>query len=106
MGKDLFSMLIELRRADVWGSGLYSGPVVSADNWQKELERMEAENVPWSLKDLAISGDEIMSLLGAGPSPAIGKILKMLHTECVARPQNNSIEALKRIALSHKNLLM
>jgi hypothetical protein len=106
LGKELFTKLIELRRADVWGSGLYFGPVVSADNWLKELERMESENVPWSLKELAISGDEIMSLLGARPSPGIGKILGLLHKECVARPQNNNIETLKRLALAHRNLLM
>lgn len=106
LGKELFAMLIELRRADVWGSGLYSGPVDSAGNWQKEVERMEAENVPWSVKELAITGDEVMSLLDTGPSPAIGKILELLFKECVAHPQSNNFETLKKLTVSHRNLLI
>ncbi len=106
LGKGLFSMLIELRRADVWGSGLYAGPVISADNWQKELLRMEEENVPWDVKELAITGDDIMKLLGAGPSPSIGRILELMHKECVAHPQSNNPETLKKIAASYKNILI
>lgn len=105
LGKDLFGMLIELRRADVWGSGRYLGPVASADNWEKELVRMEAENVPWSVKQLKITGDDIMRLLNIGPSPVVGIILELLHKECVVHPQSNNFEALKRLALSHGNML-
>ncbi len=106
LGKRLFSMLIELRRADVWGSGLYSGPVVSADNWQKELLRMEAENMPWSVKALAITGNDIVQLLGTGPSPLVGKILELLHKECVVHPQSNNFETLKKRVISHIDMLM
>ncbi|MGE5494934.1 MAG: CCA tRNA nucleotidyltransferase [Burkholderiales bacterium] len=105
LGKRLFPLLIELRRADFWGSGLHEGPVKSADSWQKEYERMIETNVPWSVKELNISGGDIMELLNIPPSPAVGKILDMLWRECVARPEYNTPQKLKSLALKHSDLL-
>lgn len=102
VGRELFPMLIQLRRADFWGSGLYGGPVSSADNWQKEFDCMIKERVPWSVQELNITGEDIMRLLDIPPSPAVGRALDMLWRECVARPEYNNPEKLKRLALAHK----
>jgi len=102
LGRDIFSMLIEIRRADFIGSGMETRNIVSADNWQKELVRMEAENVPWSIKELAVTGEDIMQILNIPPSPQVGRILEILHKECVAHPQSNKKETLKKLALAHR----
>jgi tRNA nucleotidyltransferase (CCA-adding enzyme) len=98
MGKCGFEMLIALRRADVIGSGKPVDTVKSADNWQKELDRMIEQCMPWRASELAITGNEIAQLLDICPSPVIGQILGELHKQCVLSPAENNNEALKRKA--------
>ncbi len=98
LGKAGFEMLIALRRADVIGSGKPADVIRSADKWQKELESMEAQCVPWTVQELHITGSEITALLGIKPSPLIGQILRELHAQCVLFPAQNNIEELKRNA--------
>ncbi len=98
LGRDTFRLLIALRRADFSGSGMGQAHIASADNWQAELDRMDAEGVPWRIADLEVSGDDIMRALNVGPSPAVGEILTLLHTACVRRPKNNRRELLMQMA--------
>ncbi len=106
LGRETFRMLTALRRADFIGSGMEPRSVESADNWQRELEAMDAQSVPWSVKELKISGDDVMELLGISPSPAVGAVLAMLHRECVARPSSNNYESLKKLVIAHKSNLL
>jgi tRNA nucleotidyltransferase (CCA-adding enzyme) len=107
LGREIFSMLIALRRADFTGSGMELRVVESADNWQRELETMDAQNVPWSVKELKINGEDVMKLLGIPPSPNVGAVLGRLHSECVAHPSSNNYETLKKLVLAHgSNLLL
>lgn len=100
LGRAAFERLIAIRRADVIGSGWPVERVPSADNWQKELDRMIAEGVPWTVGELNVTGREISEWLGIEPSPAVGQVLKALHKECVANPSRNNPEALKKSALT------
>lgn len=106
VGRELFPLLIELRRADFHGSGLYDGPVASADSWQREFDSMMEEHVPWSVKELNITGSDVMRLLDIPPSPAVGKILDILWRECVARPEYNNAKKLHSLALAHAGDLL
>lgn len=99
LGRETFERLIAIRRADVAGSGKPVGRIPSADNWQKELDRMMAENVPWTVGDLMVTGSDISQWLGIEPSPKVGAILKALHRECVASPSRNRPELLKKSAV-------
>ncbi len=98
LGRESFERLIALRRVDVVGSGKPVHTVASADNWQKELNRMIQERVPWCVQELAITGKDIAEQLGIQQSPVIGRILEQLHKECVLNPAQNNIELLKRRA--------
>lgn len=100
LGRQGFERLIALRRADVAGSGKPVDAVVSADNWQSELNRMTQQRVPWRLAELNITGTDVAALLGIPPSPAVGRILAALHQECVLSPAQNTPEALRRRAQS------
>ncbi len=96
LGKKGFEMLIALRRADVVGSGKPVETVASADNWQRELERMTEQHVPWRIQELQITGSDIAALLGIEPSPVIGQILQELHKHCITFPAQNTAEELAR----------
>lgn len=94
LGREDFTLLISLRRADFLGSGRVEGCVESADRWQKELMRMDAEGVPWSIAQLAVNGEDVMRELKLPPSRQVGKVLEELHKQCVATPALNRREAL------------
>lgn len=98
LGKQGFTLLIALRSADFLGSGKSTGCVVSVDNWQRELDRMIVNGVPWSIQELAITGNDIINVLKIKPSPKIGMILNVLFHECVAKPGMNHTEILKQRA--------
>lgn len=105
LGREGFSLLIALRRADVAGAGMGAQSVPSADNWQAELDRMEAQGVPWHVGELDITGHEVADILGFGASPAVGRILDLLHRECVASPAANDNVVLRRRAAVHARSL-
>lgn len=96
LGREAFERLIALRRADVIGSGFDVQAIKSADNWQTELDRMIALNLPWTVSELAISGHEVSKILGTGPSEAVGQVLLRLHQECVVSPASNDNAILRR----------
>ena len=96
LGRDIFEMLIALRRADFIGSGKACETIQSADNWQAELDRMDAQHVPWTITDLKVSGDDVIQQLCIEASPAVGRMLSALHAECVVRPAMNKKDILLR----------
>ena len=96
LGRNVFEMLIALRRADFIGSGRECGAIRSADNWQAEFDRMMNEGVPWTIADLTISGDDIKNVLAIEASQAVGRLLCMLHDECVMHPNRNKRDILMR----------
>jgi hypothetical protein len=63
-------------------------------------------NVPWSIKELNITGSDVMQLLQIPPSPEVGHMLDMLWKECVACPQYNNPEKLKALIMAHKQDLL
>ena len=89
LGRETFEMLIELRCADIAGSGKGFAGCGAAENWKKELDIMIETKVPWTVKDLDITGQELMDELGLKPSEEIGRILEELHSYCVLYPSAN-----------------
>lgn len=53
---------------------------------------------PLEIADLAISGDELMTLLGIGPGPIVGRILSALLERVIERPEENRAERIAKIA--------
>ena len=106
LGKKGFELLIALRYADMKGSGRPFESIVSADNWQKEMERMAQQRVPWCVAELQITGDDIAAHLRIDPSPVIGQILRELYQHCVNSPAQNNSDDLKRLAVAiHRKML-
>jgi tRNA nucleotidyltransferase (CCA-adding enzyme) len=61
------------------------------------IDRLLAQSPPLSAKDLALDGNEIMRVLGVGPSPAVGEATRFLVEQVLEDPSLN--EALKLTAL-------
>lgn len=96
-GRELSRELIELRRADVLGSG-HTRIVDSADRWEAILDQMEKEGVPFSEKELDVTGEDIISALKITPSPKVGRIKRSLLIHCASHPTHNKREILLKIA--------
>lgn len=94
LGRNAFADLIELRRAVQSANRLNNGSIL--DNWTAELEKMRVEQMPWSIKELDITGAQISNMLGIGSGKVIGEILNSLHSECILKPDKNVNPQLKR----------
>ena len=86
--------LADIREADFRGSVGERIEVKSAERWRRVLGEMIDKNTPFSEKELAVTGREIMEALGLPPSPKVGEIKKALLTHCAVRPQDNTRERL------------
>lgn len=97
-GRELTRGLIALRRADVWGSGIETGPVHTADRWERVLADMERRGVPFTERELAVSGKDIMQALDMPPGPKVGRVKNGLLLHCARVPEDNRRDKLLRIA--------
>ena len=97
LGHERTRMLIELRRADVRGSKDQPEGLDPAEKWVGVLARMEADGVPWTLKELQFSGEDATALIGA-PGPKVGQLLNLLHRHAIQKPKDNTRAALTRLA--------
>ncbi len=64
--------------------------------WGQALNRIVACDVPLFLKDLAISGNELIGL-GVAPGPTIGKVLSQLLTAVWENPALNENHTLRQL---------
>jgi hypothetical protein len=65
--------------------------------WRKLLDQMQRENVPFSLKELAVKGNELIDL--GIPPLSVAVILQKLLEHTAIAPQDNEKERLCKIAL-------
>lgn len=97
-GRAFTEAMIVMRETDIRGCG--TNPAYVNEKWRALLSKMEAERVPFSLAELAVSGADVMQARNVPPSPEVGRILKKLLLHCALRPVDNRKETLFRIAAS------
>jgi len=97
-GRERAQDIITLREADVRGSGF--DRAYTATRWQNTLAAMEAEGVPFSENELAITGKDIMEALRLPPGPEVGRIKEKLFLHCAVKPRDNTRERLLQIVRS------
>lgn len=93
---DIVSDLMDLKQADFSAckDSLEIAPTVA--RWRGVLSKMEEDNAPLTLRQLAVSGKELSE---AGIPPAyIGKVLRRLLLLCACDPQENTRERLLKLA--------
>ncbi len=92
--------LLLLKQADFSACTDDLSPAPTCVRWQALLEKMQSQNVPFTLKQLAVSGKDLLNVV---PTSSISDILNqlLLHTAC--NPQDNEKTKLLRIANGLKN---
>lgn len=97
VGVDLIFELLELRRADVVGQGM-DGKTEDVDQFEAAIRAELAKKPPFGYSDLAINGNDIMTLFGVAPGPVVGQILGHLLDKALDDPSINNRERLVEMA--------
>jgi len=88
---DYIDEMIDLRRADRLGSG------AKETSWRWELFKqriVEVQKQPFAVKDLKVSGVDVMEILGIKPGPKVGEVLNAIFKEVEEKPELNDREVL------------
>jgi poly(A) polymerase/tRNA nucleotidyltransferase (CCA-adding enzyme) len=97
VGLENIPALFALRKADNIGSGARSPRMYALESlWERVQEEIRAASA-FSLKDLAIDGNDVMKELGIPPSPGVGRILNELFERVTDDPTLNTREHLLEI---------
>ena len=99
----LLEDLFILKQADFSACMDNLAPAPTKVRWEKLLEKMQAEKVPFSLKELAVNGRDLLNL-GIPPVKLSALLEKLLlHTAC--NPSENRKDRLLRLAVGFLNSL-
>jgi tRNA nucleotidyltransferase (CCA-adding enzyme) len=92
VGLDLLPGLVSLWRGEVSARAVPEGNT-AIDAFQTRIERVLAERPALSMKDLALSGEEVMRA-GVPKGPKVGEALRFLLERVTEDPAQNSRDAL------------
>lgn len=98
-GVDFMKMWCVIKQADKNDHVNVNGLMPNADIIRDRIDSIVEDGQCFSLKDLAISGDTVMSLLGIRPGKTVGLILQTLLSEVIEDKIENDPEVLKGRAL-------
>ena len=87
---------ILLREADVRGCG-YDVDYV-AEDWRALYDTMLRDGTPFSERELAITGQQLMEASGLPEGKELGELKKKLFLHCVKHPQDNNLARLTQLA--------
>lgn len=91
--------VLELAKADVRAKGReVPDELERLDELAGHAERVLAAGAALGMRDLCISGSDLIAALGIGPGPLIGKILRQLLEDVIDRPEINQREQLLALA--------
>ena len=94
VGVDAIADLFDLRIADNIGNGLKVGFPHYLEEMRERVEGILEAEEALSVRDLAVDGKDVMSVLGVPPGPRVGEILNQLLEEVLERPDLNRRETL------------
>lgn len=77
---------------------------VAAEPLAGRLRAIASSRPPLSARELALDGQAIMSVLGVGPSRAVGEATRFLVDQVLEEPSRNSVDALSALLKSWKPL--
>jgi len=98
VGWDNIYDLIDLRIADRLASDFDKVFSPGLKKLISDLEILKAEKSDYQIKDLAISGQDIIDELGIAPGPKVGQLLNKLLEVVLENPNLNTKEKLLEIA--------
>lgn len=105
VGVDLIWDLLDLRRADVAGQGM-DGKTDDVDQFETDIHAELAKKPPFGLRDLALTGKDIMKMFDLLPGPIVGRVLDHLLERVLDDPQDNTPEKLEVYAREYYQRLL
>ncbi len=96
IGEELLEPLFQLRFADTKSQGL-GGDIEAELEFYERVRKVLAQKPPLTTRDLAVNGNDVMSVLGIPPSPAVGQVLEKLLAMVVDDPSLNRRDVLIRL---------
>ncbi len=94
VGYDMARRLIQIRAADITGSGRGRINPPEIRKWERIIADMQRRHTPMGMRELAITGSDISAITGLPPSPFIGKLKEAAYDYAVQNPERNNKEAL------------
>lgn len=98
VGWDNIYDLMEIRMADRIASGIKDPVGVCLRNLQKNLDILKEEKSDYRIKDLAVSGNDLVKHLKISPGPEVGRILNLLLEKTLINPELNNHRDLLSLA--------
>jgi tRNA nucleotidyltransferase (CCA-adding enzyme) len=98
VGWDNIYNLIELRKADRIASGFDDSMGPGLKKLVRDLDAIRIENSDYRIKDLTITGEDLIQTLNTPEGPFIGKILNCLLEKVIEEPELNKRDTLLKIA--------
>ncbi len=95
MGEEIFLLLLEVKNADVLAQSMYKREekLQYIQDLKVLYNKVKEQKECFCLKDLAISGKDLMAL-GMTPGPGIGVTLETLLSHVIENPEDNQKETL------------
>ena len=103
IGTDLVDDLLDLACADRLAAGAKASEMAALQALRSRFEALRKASPPLQRKDLAVTGHDLMRVLGLPPGPLLGEILAELHSVVLEDPSCNTFHDL--IARAQKKLL-
>lgn len=101
--RDILQDLLLLKQADFSACKDDLRPAPTCVRWRALLEKMHAENVPFSLKELRVNGNDLLE--AKLPANKLSSILSALLLHVAITPKDNEKSRLIALALSLQNQL-
>jgi tRNA nucleotidyltransferase (CCA-adding enzyme) len=100
---DILDELLELKQADFSACKDNLSIAPGVEKWKKVYRNMKDEGAPFTIKQLKVGGDDLLSL--GIPPVNVGKTLNFLLLQCACTPPLNEKEKLKKLAKSFSDQL-
>ncbi len=98
IGPENLDDMWEMRRADIWGRGLYIRlGLKNLASLKSRVAQLLSQDAVLKISDLAIDGREVMNILKLEPGPEVGRVLNLLLEKVLDNPSINNPDSLKSL---------
>jgi tRNA nucleotidyltransferase (CCA-adding enzyme) len=89
VGEERLEDLFALREGDVVGRGRGEDPDTELGELKRRVAEVLAKDQALDVRDLAVSGPDVMAALGVPPGPIIGRVLRAVLERVIEDPELN-----------------
>ena len=100
-GEDIIKDLMKVKRADIKAQNpaIEYSRLQKLDEYEKALNEVLESQEPFTIKDLAIDGKDVMRALNLKEGKLVGKALRYLLNHVLDHPEDNNKETLTKVLL-------